>query len=214
MKSTYIYIVILLPLVISCTSLKKKSSLESYQAQIFQLTDELKNKEHQIKVLKAKNLALQKSKSMMRSNKNSKRVKNTRPVINPEELEFEIPQKPESMLGFIREEYTKSNYKKSLTATDLFIQEYSNSKFLDQVYYYRALNLKSLKQFAFALKAFSIVENKYLLSPFRPDSLLQKAEIYQIMNLNSYKQRTLYKLIRQYPKSKEARLAQLELNNN
>ncbi|MCH2535038.1 MAG: hypothetical protein MK008_11400 [Bdellovibrionales bacterium] len=214
MKSTYIYIVILLPLLISCTSFKNKSSLENYQSQLLELTDELKSKEHQIKVLKAKNLALQKSKARVKSKKNSQRVKNTRPVINPEDLEFEIPQKPESMLGFIREEYTKTNYKKSLTATDLFIQQYSQNKFLDQVYYYRALNLKSLKQYAFALKAFSHVENKYLLSPFRPDSLLQKAEIYQIMNLNSYQQRTLYKLIRQYPKSKEARLAQLELNNN
>ena len=92
MKSTYIYIVILLPLVVSCTSFTKKSSVDNYQSQILQLTDELKNKEHQIKVLKAKNLALQKSKSMMRSKKNSQRVKNTRPVINPEELEFEIPQ--------------------------------------------------------------------------------------------------------------------------
>lgn len=214
MKSTYIYIVILLPLLVSCTSFKKKNPLEGYQSQITELTEELKNKEHQIKVLKAKNLALKKSKSRIKSKNHSQRVKSARPVINPEELEFEIPQNPESMLGFIREEYTKSQYKKSLTATDLYIQQYSDSKFLDQVYYYRALNLKSLKQFAFALKAFSVVENKYLLSPFRPDSLLQKAEIYQIMNLNSYKHRTLYKLIRQYPKSKEARLAQLELNNN
>lgn len=213
MKIKYIYIVILLPLLISCAALQPTSkSPETYQNKISDLTEQLKNKEHQIKLLEAKNLALTKASQM--SKKKTTRVKKTHPKIKAEELEFEIPLKPESMLGFIREEYTKGNYKKSLTATDLFIQTYSESKFLDQVYYYRALNYKSLKQYAFALKAFSVVENKFLLSPFRPDSLLQKSEIYQIMNLNSYRQRTLYKLIRQYPKSKEARLAHLELNNN
>lgn len=207
-----IYMVIMLPLLTSCAALNSDNTVPNYESRIVELTEQLKNKDHQISILKSQKVALLKA-NKMNIGKVPKKTK-AKTLINPEELEFEIPQGPEKMLGFIQLEHSKSNFKKSLTATDLFIQQYSKSKFLDQVYYYRALNYKSLKQFAFALKAFSVVENKFLLSPFRPDSLLQKAEIYQIMNLNSYQQRALYKLMRQYPKSKEARLAHLKLNTN
>lgn len=209
----YIIVVILLPFISSCALINKseKQELKKYESRLLDLSKKIKHKDQEIHFLKAKNLVLLKQQS---HSKKTPTVKKAPKLIIPEELEFEIPQNSDKMLAFITDEFTKANNKKSLTATDLYIQQYPDSKLLDQVHYYRALNLKSLKQYAFALKSFSVVENKYLLSPFRADSLLQKAEIYQIMNLNAYRQRTLYKLIRQYPKSREARLAQSELKVN
>lgn len=103
-------------------------------------------------------------------------------------------------------------YQEALTALDAFPQNYPNSTYLPNVYYWRGEAHYVLREFDEAIVAFENVLSSYPDSNKVSDALLKRGfSEYETGNVNKA-QATLNQVIQQYPDTSTSRLAKVRLD--
>ena len=90
-------------------------------------------------------------------------------------------------------------------------RNYPHSVHLDNAYFLTGTLLFQKENYAEALKAFSVVRQKYIKSNKRPAAMYGMAMTYQKLNLAHQAQRVLQKIMTEYPGSPESQRAYMSL---
>jgi tol-pal system protein YbgF len=103
-------------------------------------------------------------------------------------------------------------YEEAVTALAAFPEQYPNSSYLPNAYYWQGEAKYVLRQFSDSAALFQIVIDQYPSSSKVPDALLKRGFSEDEMGDKQRATATLNQVIEQYPDSSAARLAQVRLD--